>query len=200
MKVAVYPGSFDPLHIGHLAILRHLSGLFDCVYLVVSPQNPFKDAAKADNALQRLEAAKAAVARHPELRVKVEDIEFDMPAPHYTIRTLDALSRREPQNQFTLVMGEDNIADLPRWRSPRKLLREYDIIVFPRRDDVAGNPPAHAAGKREESAGLASLRAWCREKHLRCHVTLADAPLVDVSSTQIRRALAAGEDVSSLLA
>ena len=105
MRIAVYPGSFDPLHIGHLAILRHLSGMFDLVYLVISPQNPFKDAAKADNARQRLEAAKAAVKRYPDLRVKVEDIEFGMPAPQYTIRTLDALRAREPQNQFTLVMG-----------------------------------------------------------------------------------------------
>lgn len=200
MRIAVYPGSFDPLHIGHLAILRHLSGMFDLVYLVISPQNPFKDATKADNARQRLEAAKAAVKRHPDLRVKVEDIEFGMPAPHYTIRTLDALRAREPQNQFTLVMGEDNIADLPRWKSARRLLCEYDIIVFPRRDDAAGNPMAHDAGKRPESPGLSSLRAWCRSKHVRCHVSIADAPLVDVSSTQIRRALAAGEDVSALLA
>ena len=96
MNIAVYSGSFNPLHIGHLAIMKYLTGEggFDRVYLVVSPKNPLKEGISADSGTERYNAAKEAVSRHfPEDggQVKVDDIELTMPAPHYTIRTLDAL-------------------------------------------------------------------------------------------------------------
>ena len=124
MKIAVYSGSFNPLHIGHLAIIRHMTekACFDHVYLIVSPKNPLKDEISSETGQKRYEAAVHAVARHPELKVTVEDIELNMPEPHYTIRTLDALKRREPENSFTLVMGADNLADIRRWRDYSRIL------------------------------------------------------------------------------
>ena len=103
MRIAVYSGSFDPLHIGHQAIMEYLTRAsgFDWVYLVISPQNPFKDPSKALSAERRYRAAIDAVRRHPELHVWVDNIELSMDPPHYTIRTLDALRRREPENEFT---------------------------------------------------------------------------------------------------
>ena len=100
MRIAVYAGSFDPLHIGHQAIMEYLTGCssFDWVYLVISPQNPFKDPSKALSAERRYRDAIAAVRRHPQLHVWVDDIELSMDPPHYTIRTLDALRQREPGN------------------------------------------------------------------------------------------------------
>ena len=189
MKIAVYPGSFDPMHIGHLAILRKLceDGGFGAVYLVISPQNPFKNPEKAKSAQKRYEDAVKAAARHPELKIKVEDIELKMTPPNYTIRTLRALQAREPGNEFTLVMGADNIADFPRWRCARKLLSGYDILVYPR--------PGYDA-----QADLAKLKEWCKKGHIRCRMSILDAPLVDISSTQLRQALATGQNVADLLA
>ena len=124
MDIAVYSGSFNPLHIGHLAIIRHIidAAGFDCVYLIVSPKNPLKDGISADSGLDRYNAAVAAVARHFDntdrrnvndcervRKVIVDDIELKMPPPHYTIRTLDALKEREPGNNFTLIIGADNL-------------------------------------------------------------------------------------------
>ena len=98
MKIAVYSGSFNPLHIGHQAIMEYLTREkeYDWVYLVVSPKNPLKDSISAESGESRYEAAVAAVKRHPELHVWVDDIELRMDPPHYTIRTLDALKQREP--------------------------------------------------------------------------------------------------------
>ena len=129
MRIAVYSGSFDPLHIGHQAIMEYLTRekSFDWVYLVISPQNPFKDPSKAQNAEQRYRAAIEAVRRHPELHVWVDNIELSMDPPHYTIRTLDALRRREPENEFTLVVGADNLDSLLRWRDAPRILTEYEI-------------------------------------------------------------------------
>lgn len=188
MKIAVYPGSFDPLHIGHKAILEYLSGEggFDGSYLIVSPQNPFKDPSKALNARKRFEAACAAVSRYPSLKVKVDDIELGMDPPNYTIRTLEALKKREPDNEFTLVIGADNLEGLPRWRCVGRILSKYGIVVYPRLG-------------YDSRVLLERFRAFCRRRHLACRITLINAPLVDISSTQLRLALAKGEDVSRWL-
>ena len=176
MQVAVYSGSFDPLHIGHLQILRRLQedASFDAVYLVVSPRSPFKAEGKAANARERYEAAVKAVARHPELtKVRADDIELTMPAPQYTFRTLEALKAREPENDFTLVVGADNLAVFSGWREHARILLEYGLIVFPRRgfDCIA-------------------LRDALLAENPSYRIRIADMPLVDVSSTQIREGAA----------
>lgn len=185
MRIAVYTGSFDPLHIGHLAILRHLTedADFDMVYLVVSPQSPFKSPEKAENAAERFRAAVEAVRRHPELKVKVDDIELGMPAPQYTIRTLDALRAREPENGFTLIMGADNLRDILRWKDAGRLLTEYGIAVYPR-------PGFDSAALRAEILNLAPEGS---------RIELIAAPMVDISSTEIRDRMAAGDDMSGFL-
>ena len=183
MRIAVYSGSFNPLHIGHQAIMEYLtrSGDYDWVYLVVSPQNPFKGAEKRLNARERFEAAVEAVRRHPELRVWVDDIEFSMDPPHYTIRTLDALREREPDNQFALVIGADNLVAIDRWKDAERLLESYEIAVYPRNGYDA----------------TAQMDRLSREYP--CRIRLIDAPLTDISSTQIREALKLGKDMSEWL-
>lgn len=177
MRVAVYSGSFDPLHIGHQAIMEYLTrdASFDCVYLVISPQNPLKDSSKADNAPQRYAAAAQAVRRHPELNVRVDDIEMKMSAPHYTIKTLDALKQREPDNSFVLVIGADNLAIIKRWKDSDRILKEYGVVVFPR-----------------EGYDLDVIAAQLLSESPDYKITIADAPLVNISSTQIRES-GAGE-------
>lgn len=184
MQIAVYPGSFDPMHIGHLAIIRSVlaCGSFDRVYLIVSPQNPLKDASKAANARERFEAASAAMRRHPELDVKVDDMELKMPAPHYTIRTLDALKEREPDNDFTLIVGADNLAIIDRWKESERILKEYGLAVFPRQ------------GYDSEE-----IMQKMKEQNPEYRISLVDAPLVNISSTEIREGFAEGRDMSEYI-
>ena len=131
MRIAVYSGSFNPLHIGHLAIMQHLRDRFDWTYLVVSPKNPLKDSISADTGTDRYRAAVQAVCRHPELKVWVEDIELGMEPPHYTIRTLDALKARESEHDYTLVIGADNLADIHRGRDCDRIMTEDGLAVYP---------------------------------------------------------------------
>lgn len=185
MRTAVYSGSFDPLHIGHLAILRSLceSALYDRVLLVISPQNPFKDPSRAANARLRFEAAKSAVARYPELaKVEVSDIELGMEPPHYTLKTLELLHSLNPEDSFTLVIGADNLASMRRWYEYGRLLLEYGVIVFPR-----------------DSYDIAELRAELLAENGAYRIATIDAPLVNVSSTYIRESIALGRDVGALL-
>jgi nicotinate-nucleotide adenylyltransferase len=182
MNIAVYSGSFNPLHIGHLAIMKYLTGEggFECVYLIVSPKNPLKDSISAESGLERYNAAIEAVRRHfPVGKVKVDDIELSMPAPHYTIRTLDALCEREPDNSFTMVMGADNLADIRRWRNYSRILKEYGTAVYPRK-----------------GYDLNEIISGLHKEDSDYRITIMKAEMVDISSTTIRNAISQGQDMS----
>ena len=190
MKIAVYTGTFNPLHIGHLSIIRYMteSGLSDTVYLIVSPQSPFKGFMKAETGAERYRAAVQALSRHPELKAKADDIELHMPAPQYTIRTLDALSRREPQGSFSLVIGADNLQSIRRWRDAGRILTEYGVTVYPRK------------GYDIESIRRRLLEEAAAEPgHPVYRIRTIDAPMVEISSTEIREGMAAGRDMSAYL-
>ena len=184
MNIAVYSGSFNPLHIGHLAIIRYMieEAGFDMVYLIVSPKNPLKDGISSATGLDRYQAAIEAVSRHFTAQVLVDDIELNMPEPHYTIRTLDALKEREPDNTFTFIMGADNLADIRRWRDYTRILKEYGTAVYPRKgfdlnkikQDLLNEDPAYK-------------------------IQTLNAEMVDISSTEIRNALASGQNITHLL-
>lgn len=183
MQIAVYSGSFDPLHIGHLAVLAYLNGRFDKVLLVVSPQNPLKGAEKAANANARLTAAREAVARHPELaRVEVCDIEFQISAPQYTYRTLEALQKLYPTDNLTLVIGGDNLSAFNRWRNYAQILLQFGVLVYPR-----------------EGFDSEAVKASLLKENEHYRIELARMPLVSVSSTEIREAEAHGDDVKKWL-
>ena len=184
MKVAVYSGSFNPLHKGHEAIIRFLTrnAGFDIVYLVVTPQNPFKKAHAKPTGRDRYNAALEAVARHPDLKVKVLDIELEMPAPQYTVRTLDALKALEPQHDFTLIIGADNLEKFGGWRFHERILLEYGVAVFPRKGFHRG----HA-------------RARLLRENPSYKIDLLKAPPVTISSTEIREGIASGMDMSAWL-
>ena len=196
-KIAIYSGSFNPLHIGHLAIIKHMleKADFDMVYLIVSPKNPLKDSISSASARDRYNAAVSAINRHflevedcvdnmpKSSRVKVDDIELTMPEPHYTIRTLDALLQREPNNAFTFVMGADSLADIRRWKDYTRILKEYGVAVFPRKGH-----------------DLETIKADLLKEDPTYKITLLKAEMVDISSTTIRKAIASGDDPSAWLA
>lgn len=184
MNIAVYSGSFNPLHIGHLAIMKHLLEVagFDMVYLVVSPKNPLKDSISSDSGLERYKAAIEAVKRYFDSCVRVDDIELNMPEPHYTIRTLKALKQREPANKFTFIMGADSLADIRRWKDYQSLLSEFGTAVFPRKGH-----------------DLKKIRQDLLEENPAYLIDILDAEMVDMSSTQIREHLSRGEDISAML-
>lgn len=160
-------------------------GGFDRVYLIVSPQNPFKDPSLAEQGERRYRAAVEAVARYPELKVTVDDIELHRDPPQYTIDTLDLLKEREPDNGFTLVIGSDNLERFPDWRQAGRILTEYGIVVYPR----PGYDAEAAVEKLRNSPDGGSYRIRILE----------NAPQTDISSTQIRKGLEEGLDMSEYM-
>lgn len=171
-KTALLFGSFNPIHEGHLAILRYLLAQpeVDEVRLVVSPQSPFKRGqGLVDNALERLEGARAAIAE-AGLAVTVSDVEFHLPEPWYTIDTLRFLQREEPDREFVLVMGGDNIPSLERWHKGGEILRDFAVWVYPRPGTDAGP----VCDRLNSLPGTKGVRLF------------SEAPQNSISSTEIR--------------
>ncbi len=170
-------GSFNPVHVGHLILAEFFATRTDLaeVWLVVSPQNPFKAAVDLLPEAQRLRLVELAVAGNPRLRA--EAIELSLPRPSYTIVTLEALRQRHPNINFVLLMGTDNLPDLSRWHRADELLATTDIYAYPR----PGHEPSPAL--------LTSL----------LHVRLCSAPLLDISATLIRASLRAGQSIRYLV-
>jgi nicotinate-nucleotide adenylyltransferase len=175
----LYFGSFNPIHVGHITVAEYVlcEGLADCLWFVVSPHSPFKHAAELAPEADRLRMVEIAIAASPLAdRMRACDVEFALPRPSYTIDTLAALEAKHPGTEFSLLAGGDLVAGFTGWKEWRRLLDEYDIYIYPR-PDAAPSPPELRDG----------------------FIILHDALCLDVSSTEVRRLLASGEDVSSLL-
>jgi nicotinate-nucleotide adenylyltransferase len=174
-RIGLLFGSFNPVHTGHLILAEYFATRTDLaeVWLVVSPQSPFKVGDALLPEAQRLYLVEVAIAGNPRLRA--EDIELSLPRPSYTIATLDALRQRYSSTEFVLLMGADNILGLPRWQEAARLLAEVDIYVYPR----PGIP-------------LPDLAAFPRAR-------IMQAPLLDISATYIRESLRLGHSIRYLV-
>jgi len=180
-KIGLYFGSFNPIHIGHTAIAGYMTEFtgLDQVWFVVSPHNPLKkkETLLADH--HRIYMVQLAIGDND--RLKASDIEFKLPVPSYTIDTLTYLKEKHSKNEFGLVMGEDNLYTLHKWKNAEELVSRYPIYVYPRPD--SGKP---------SSPLLDQLLA-------KADVHRVDAPLMDISGTFIRSGIKNKKDMSYFL-
>ncbi|MCM1530870.1 MAG: nicotinate (nicotinamide) nucleotide adenylyltransferase [Bacteroides sp.] len=182
--VILYFGSFNPVHNGHIALAEAVSRIYKAeVWFVLSPQNPFKQDLNLWSEQVRARLLKEALHPHPSLRFC--DAELQLPKPSYTINTLNHLQHEYPGTDFLILMGEDNLAGLHRWKAVDEIMNLCRILVYPRKD-TKGNAPKPDAYPILERFG---------EKIN----VLENLPLLDISSTQIRKMMAEKEDVSGLV-
>ena len=177
MKVGLYFGTFNPIHIGHLIIANHMAEFsrLEQIWMVVTPHNPHKTKSTLLDDYKRLEMVFLATENYP--KIKPSDIEFKLPQPNYTVNTLVHLQEKYPQHEFSLIMGEDNLNSLHKWKNYEVILQNHDIYIYPRISTEAINPEFKA--------------------HPRIHKI--DAPVVEISSTFIRDSIKAGKNVWALL-
>lgn len=173
-RIGILGGSFNPVHIGHTILASYLVqwGYVDSVWLTLSPRNPLKDPADLIPDTKRLTMLNIAIKGSTKLDVC--DIELSMPVPSYTINTLDTLKRMYPSYDFHLIIGSDNWQLFNRWKEGQRILDEYGVIVYPRPGYPM--PEGHVDG-----------------------MEAVKAPLVDISSTFIRNAIARGRDMDYFL-
>ena len=209
MRIGIFGGTYNPIHLGHTALASYICnlGLVDEVWLMVSPQNPFKqDHQLLDEAI-RLRLATLAVQDFPRLRAS--DFEFHLPRPSYTYVTLQELTRTCPDDTFSLIIGADNWEKFPGWRNADDILAHYPIIVYPREtvnDERLAVSDGHMRETvNDERLAVSNGAATNAPPSLTggvgggSPIFLSSAPLYPISSTAIRDAIAAGEDVSPWL-
>lgn len=175
MKVGLFFGSFNPIHVGHMVLANYMlefTGL-DKVWFVVSPHNPLKNKSTLLHERYRLEMVRLAI--DDNHRLKASDIEFKLPQPSYTVHTLLYLKEKYPQTEFALIMGADNLENFHKWKNYEEIIKEHDLYVYPRPDMKENQWTSHP------------------------RVKLVNAPLMEISSTDIRKAIKDKKDVRYFL-
>ena len=170
-KIGLFFGSFNPIHVGHMVIANYMLEftVLQEVWLVVTPHSPYKKKAKLLNDYNRLEMVLLAIGEN--LRMRASDIEFSLPKPNYTIHTLVHLEEKYPDKEFSLIMGEDNLSTLDKWKNHDIILENYYIYVYPRFSKLKN--------KKKPEGKIIYTRA----------------PIVEISSSMIRRGIKQGKDM-----
>jgi nicotinate-nucleotide adenylyltransferase len=168
MKIGLYFGSFNPVHVAHLIIASHILNetSVEKVWFIVSPQNPLKQQAALLNEYHRLHLVR--LATENDARIKASDIEFSLPKPSYTVNTLAYLEEKFPEHEFCVVMGSDSFQNINKWKNHEIILERYEIFVYMRQ----GFEVLPSQGSR---------------------VTIVDAPLLQLSATHIRKLISEGK-------
>ena len=174
MKIGLFFGSFNPIHIGHKVIASYLVDFTDLdkVMFVVSPQNPLKQKISLLDQYHRLQIIRSEIEDNSKLAVS--DIEFDMPKPSYTIDTLVRLKEKYPENDYSIIMGSDNLQNFHKWKNYEQILEDYSVCVYPR-------PGYKISGS-----------------HKNIHL-IEGVPQMEISSSFIRKSLKEGKDISYLM-
>jgi nicotinate-nucleotide adenylyltransferase len=184
MKIGLFFGSFNPIHIGHLAIANIMAENTDLnkVWFVVSPQNPLKPSKGLLHEFDRYDMVKAAIADN--YKFEVSDVEFHLPKPSYTIYTLAHLREKHPGKEFSLILGEDNLENFTQWKNYEEIVNQFSLYIYPR--------PTESSGRARPRVTNSSLKSHT-------HVKMIDAPLFDISATYIRQCVANNKSIRYLV-
>ena len=177
MKIGLYFGTFNPIHIGHLIIANHLVEYSDLesVWFVVTPLNPLKDKKTLLADHHRLEMVRRAIEGYEKFQAS--DIEFKLPQPNYTVHTLAYLGEKFPQHEFSLIMGSDNLQNFHKWKNYAFILENYELYVYPR----------------------ITQETTQNELENHPHVHHVKAPIIEISATEIRKGIQAKKNIRPLV-
>jgi len=174
MKIGLFLGSFNPIHTGHLIIANHILNetKLDKIWFVVSPMNPFKVNSGLLNERVRLSLVTAAIQNDD--RIEASDIEFQLSKPSFTVNTLLFLKNAHPEHEFSIIMGSDNFRDLNKWKNYEAITLKYKILIY--------------------------LRSGFEvENKFNAHLEVLKAPILDISSTEIRQLIGEGKSIRYLV-
>ena len=195
--IGIFSGSFNPVHIGHLALANWLCEYVDLaeIWFLVTPQNPLKNKTELMDYDLRFNMVKEAIAGYPKF--KVSDIECSLPLPSYTIDTLRTLQKMYPECLFHLIIGADSWHNINQWKDAQALMNEFPILIYPRKNhehtDDLQIPHNHRESIPIDNCPLSIVH--CKLPHIR----KMEAPLIDISSSFIRAAIREGKDIRFFL-
>lgn len=174
MKIGLYFGSFNPIHTGHLIIASYVLNNTDLkhIWMVVSPQNPFKKTSTLLNEYARLHLIQTAI--EGTNNIKASKVEFGLPKPSYTIDTLIYLNEKYPQHEFSIILGSDSFCNLSKWKNFQVIIKNYALYIYKR-------------------------VGFCIENNITANIQVLNSPLIEISSTHIRNLIKKGKSIRYLL-
>lgn len=174
MKIGLYFGSFNPVHVAHLIIANHILNETDIekVWFIVSPQNPFKAESQLLNEYHRLHLVR--LATEDDNRIKASDIEFGLPKPSYTTSTLAYLAEKYPEHEFCIIMGSDSFQNIHKWKNYEVIVKNYTLYIYNRPEFEVDNKVG-------------------------AHIHILEAPLLQLSATQIRKFISEGKSIRYMI-
>jgi len=174
MKIGLYFGSFNPVHVAHLIVANHILNETDIekIWFVISPQNPFKAESNLLNEYHRLHLVR--LATEDDIRIKATDIEFNLPTPSYTTNTLAYLAEKHPEHEFCILMGSDSFQNLHKWKNHEVIVRNYALYIYIRPGYDVVN-------------------------HVNANLHILEAPLLQLSAIQIRKYIKEGKSVRYMI-
>tara|TARA_R110001632_G_scaffold8386_8_gene33150 strand:- start:4194 stop:4775 length:582 start_codon:yes stop_codon:yes gene_type:complete len=177
MKVGLYFGTFNPIHVGHIIIANHLVEYSDLdeIWMVVTPHNPHKKKSSLLENHHRYQLVYLSLEEYP--KINPSDIEFKLPQPNYTVNTLAYIGEKYPDHEFSLIMGEDNLKSFHKWKNYETILENHEIYCYPR----------IAEGTTKTIF----------ENHPKIHIV--DAPIIQISATLIRNGIKNNKNVAPML-
>lgn len=175
MKIGLFFGTFNPVHVGHMVIANYMAEFTDLdqIWFVVSPHNPFKNKKSLLHEHHRLAMVREAIGN--DIRLKGSSIEFDLPQPSYTATTLAYIKEQYPEDDFVLIMGSDNLDSFHKWKNYEAILANHELYVYPRPEKSAGELATHPK------------------------VKMTSTPLMDIASSFIRKAIKEGKNVNHMM-
>lgn len=175
MRIGLFFGSFNPIHVGHTILAQYMQQHYqlDAVWLVISPKSPFKIHQQMLHHHERLHLIQLAIDHIPQL--KASTVEFELPEPHYTINTLSHLFEAFPQFEFSIIMGKDNLNHFHKWKNYEQILKRVQLLIYPRLHEHASRFDEHP------------------------QVILTQAPVIEISSSAIREQIKSGKTPSAML-
>ncbi|MGV8096889.1 MAG: nicotinate (nicotinamide) nucleotide adenylyltransferase [Mangrovibacterium sp.] len=175
MKIGLYFGTFNPIHIGHMVIANYMVEFTEIqqLWFVISPQNPFKEEKHLLKDYHRLAMVNRAI--EDDNRFRASSIEFKLPKPSYTIDSLTYLREAYPNHEFYLLMGSDNLKHFHKWKNADLILKDHHLLVYPRPGDQIQGMELHP------------------------HIHIVNAPLMEISASFVRQAIAAGKNMSCFI-
>ncbi len=186
MRIGVFGGTFDPIHLAHLIIAEQCreQAQLDQVWFVPAARPPHKLDRTVTPFALRVEMLALAIAGHPAFRI--DELEKERSGTTYTVDTLAELQRRHPDAEFWLTIGSDCLPDLPHWREPARIAQLAGFLVWER-----PGWPSWPPEKLQAALGLPPGEG------VRLHPV--HGPVVDLSSSDLRQRAAEGRSLLYLV-
>ena len=205
MRIGLFGGTFDPIHLGHLRAVEEVAETFDLykTFLIPAARPPHKPHREISPAGDRLEMMRLAVGSRASF--EISDIELRRTGPSYTVDTLSHFKQTAPDRDYYLIVGLDAFLEIDTWKAYLEIFKQVPVIIMARpgglpepalsswqavadfiRQNISGGYRITDGGAFDADGGYEPIH-------------FIDVSLLDISGTGIRDSIRRGKSIRYLV-